>query len=162
MAELIRQAPIEYELLKNNRFEMIFPSDIGLESVWLKSAGKPKIKVNSIELPYMNTVYFVPGKVQWSPIDIEMIATIGPSSSQKLMEWVRLMYEALTGRMGYAKGYMKDLELNSLDPTGVNVESWKLRKCFVTDADFGSLDMGNDDVQTIKFTIQPQDCIQLF
>ena len=159
MAELLRQAPIEYELLRNNRFQLIFPTDLGLESVWLKTCTKPKVTINSVELPYMNMVYFVAGQVKWETIDVEMISTIGQSSQQKLMEWIRLCIESMSGRMGYAAGYMKDLELKSLDPTGVPVDCWKIRKAFVTTADFGQLDMSSDEVQTIKFTIQPQDCI---
>lgn len=159
MAELIRRSPIEYELLRNNRFQLIFPSELGLESVWLKTCTKPKININSVELPYMNMIHYVAGQVNWEPMDIEMISTIGESSQQKVMEWIRKCIESLTGRMGYAAGYMKDIEIQSLDPLGKAVDSWLVRKAFVTSADFGELDMSSDEVQTIKFTIQPQDCI---
>ena len=162
MAELLRQAPINYELLRNNRFQMVFPDDIGLETTWLKSCDKPKISINSTELPYMNMVYYVAGQVHWEPINLEMICTIGPSSPQKVMEWIRLCIESLTGRMGYAASYMKNIEINSLDPTGIVIDKWVLRNAFVTNASFGTLDMSNDDVQTISLTIQPQDCILKF
>ncbi len=159
MAELLRQAPINYELLRNNRFQMVFPDDIGLESVWLKTCDKPKININPVELPYMNMIYYVAGQVNWESMNVEMICTIGPSSSQKVMEWIRLCIESLTGRMGYASSYMKNIEINSLDPAGVVVDKWVLRNAFITNADFGSLDMSSDEVQTLSFTIQPQDCI---
>lgn len=159
MAELLRQAPINYELLRNNRFLMVFPDEIGLESQWLKSCDKPKLNINSVELPYMNTIYYVAGQTNWESMNVEMICTIGPSSSQKVMEWIRLCYESLTGRMGYASTYMKNIEIQSVDPTGVVVDKWLLRNAFITNADFGSLDMASDEVQTISFTIQPQDCI---
>lgn len=162
MADLLRQAPIEYEILRNNRFELIFPSDIGLESWMVQTGSKPKLNVNSVELPYMNLKYYVPGQVNWEPMDFEINQYIGPSSSQKLMEWIRLMIESLSGRMGYGKGYMKNLTLRSLDPTGVAVEEWILVNCFITNADFGALDHGDDGVQKVKFTIQPQVCIQSY
>jgi hypothetical protein len=45
------------------------------------------------------------------------------------MEWVRLHAESVTGRMGYAAGYKKDVDLEMLDPTGVAVEKWILQGC---------------------------------
>jgi hypothetical protein len=42
------------------------------------------------------------------------------------MEWVRLCAESVTGRMGYAAGYKKNVDLEMLDPTGVVVEKWIL------------------------------------
>lgn len=162
MADLLRQAPIEYEILRNNRFELIFPSDIGLESWMLHSASKPKINIESVELPYMNMKYYIAGQVNWEAMDFEVIQYIGPSSSQKMMEWIRLCIESLSGRMGYAKGYMKDLILRSLDPTGVPVEEWIIEKCFVTSADFGKLAHDDSGVQKISFTVQPQKCVQSY
>ena len=95
-------------------------------------------------------------------MDFEINQYIGPSSSQKTMEWIRTCIESLSGRMGYAKGYMKNLTLRSLDPTGVAVEEWILENAFITSADFGSLDHGDDGVQKIKITIQPQKCVQSY
>lgn len=162
MADLLRNAPIDYEILRNNRFELIFPTDIGLESWMVQTGSKPKININSVELPYMNMKYYVAGQVNWEPMDFEINQYIGPSSSQKTMEWIRTCIESLSGRMGYAKGYMKNLTLRSLDPTGVAVEEWILENAFITSADFGSLDHGDDGVQKIKITIQPQKCIQSY
>lgn len=162
MADLLRQAPIEFEILRENRFELIFPSDIGLESWMVQSGSKPKIEINSVPLPYMNMVYHVAGQVTWGTMDFVINQYIGPSSSQQLMEWIRLCIESLSGRMGYAKGYMKDLTLRSLDPSGAPVEQWILENCFITTADFGKLDHGSDAVQTVSFTIQPQRCIQSY
>ena len=162
MADLLRQTPIDYELIRANRYELLFPTELGIESWMVQKASRPKFKVNVVDVPFMNTKFFVPGQYEWEAMDIEMIQTIGPSTSQKMMEWLRLMAESLTGRMGYAKGYMKDLILTSLDPTGVAVEQWILQNCFITSIDFGENDHSSDALQMIKFTIQPQYCIQSF
>ena len=75
---------------------------------------------------------------------------IGPSASQALMEWLRLHAESVTGRMGYAAGYKKDVELEMLDPTGIVVEKWVLQGTFLTDLNFGDLDYSRDDLATIE------------
>ena len=79
---------------------------------------------------------------------------IGPSASQAVMEWARLHSESATGRQGYAAGYKRDVEIEMLDPTGVAVSKWILKNAFITDANFGELDYGNDDLATIQVTLQ--------
>jgi hypothetical protein len=150
MADLIRQVPINYELIRVNRFELQFPSDLGIESWMVAMSGRPKYSNNIIEIPFINGNTYVIGRYKWDKIDIEFIQSIGPSTGEAVTEWLRLHTESLTGRQGYAKGYAKDLVLNSLDPTGVAVESWLLEKCIISDIDYGSNDHGNDEVQKIK------------
>lgn len=159
MADLLRQTPIEYELLRVNRFVLEFPTDLGIESWLVQTSGRPSININSVEIPYLNTKFFVAGQYSWEPIEVELIDTIGPSTSQKVMEWVRLHAESVSGREGYAKGYMKTLCLKALDPTGVEVQSWKLVNCMITKASFGTNDHSDDGIQKVNMTLQPQYCI---
>jgi len=84
---------------------------------------------------------------------------IGPSTSQQLMEWVRLHVESLTGRMGYAAGYKKNIYLKALDPVGVEVEKWFLEQCMITSIDFGENSYDDDGLATVNVKIQPWRCI---
>ena len=77
------------------------------------------------------------------------------------MEWVRLHAESVTGRMGYAAGYKKDIDLEMLDPTGVVVEKWIL-KTFLTDVNFDSLGYTDDGLATITATLRPDRCILVY
>ncbi len=87
---------------------------------------------------------------------------IGPSAAQALMEWFRLHAESVTGRMGYAAGYKKDVELEMLDPTGVVVEKWILQGCFLTDLNFGDLDYSRDDIANISTSLRMDRCILVY
>jgi hypothetical protein len=78
------------------------------------------------------------------------------------MEWVRLHAESVTGRMGYAAGYKKDVDLEMLDPTGVAVEKWILQGCLITKASFGDLGYGGDDLAMVDMTLQPDRCILVY
>jgi hypothetical protein len=78
------------------------------------------------------------------------------------MEWVRLHAESVTGRMGYAAGYKKDIELEMLDPTGVVVEKWILQGTFITNADFGSLEYSDDEIADITVTLRMDRCILVY
>ena len=159
MPVMFRPVPVEQEPKRKNRFVLEFPTELGIESYLVQTSGKPKITINNVEIPYMNTSTWVAGRYKWETIDIEFIDVIGPSTTQKVMEWVRLHAESATGKMGYAVGYKKNLVLKALDPVGVEVEKWTLIGSYITSAEFDSFDYGADDVIKCKITIQPDRCL---
>jgi hypothetical protein len=87
---------------------------------------------------------------------------IGPSAAQALMVWVRLHAESVTGRMGYAAGYKRNITLQMLDPTGVVVEKWILYNTFLTGADFQALNYGQDTLATISCKLRPDYCVLVY
>lgn len=159
MATLIRQSPIQYELKRSNRFVLSFPTQLNIESWLVQMVRRPQYKANSVEIPYFNTKDYVVGQYSWSEFEIEFIDPIGPSTSQKVMEWVRLHSESATGRQGYAAGYKVELILTATDPVGVGIEKWVMQQCMITSADFGQADYGDDSLQKVKITVQPFACI---
>jgi len=159
MADMFRPVPIEQEPKRKNRFVLEFPTELGIESYLVQTSGKPSLSINKTEIPYMNTSTFVAGRSVWQTLEVKFIDVIGPSTTQKIMEWVRLHFESATGRMGYAIGYKKNLVLKALDPTGVEVEKWTLIGCQIESAAFDDYDYGADDVSTVTITIQPDRCI---
>jgi hypothetical protein len=78
------------------------------------------------------------------------------------MEWVRLHAESVTGRMGYAAGYKKNIDLEMLDPTGVVVEKWLLQDTFLTDVNFNQLSYSQDALATITATLRMDRCILVY
>jgi len=159
MADMFRPVPVEQEPKRKNRFTLEFPTELGIDSYLVQTSGKPKIELNNVEIQYMNTSTFVAGRYKWGTLDIEFIDVIGPSTTQKVMEWVRLHAESATGRMGYAIGYKKNLVLKALDPVGIEVEKWTMVGCFITNAEFDDYDYGADDLSKVKITIQPDRCL---
>jgi len=162
MSDLLIKAPVEYELLRKNRFLVRFPSDLGIQEWWLNSGSRPKFSQNSVEIPFLNTSSYVIGRYKWDTISLELRDPIGPSASQAVMEWVRLHSESATGRQGYAVAYKRDLILEMLDPTGTAVSQWILKSCMITESSFGDLSYGDDGLATISLTIQPYYCILSF
>lgn len=151
---LLLKAPIQFEPLRKNRWMVRFPSDLGIAEWMLKSAARPSIDQHETEMQFLNTSTWVLGRYTWNTINLTFRDFIAPSSSQALMEWIRLGTESVTGRQGYAAGYKRDLELEMLDPTGVVVQKWILKNCFVTNSNWGELDYGNDEIAEITATIR--------
>jgi hypothetical protein len=78
------------------------------------------------------------------------------------MEWFRLHAESVTGRMGYAVSYKKNVELEMLDPTGVVVQKWILEGTFLTSLDFGTLDYSQDSIASINCSLRMDRCINVY
>lgn len=154
MADLLSKIPLQFEPLRKNRFVFRFPSDLGIQE-WFVSAGSlPEIDQNVTEIPFLNTSTYVLGRYVWKPINITLRQLIGPSTSQAVMEWIRLSSESVTGRQGYAAGYKRNVEIDMLDPTGVVVSKWIMVNTMTTTANFGQLDYSSSDLATIELGLQ--------
>ena len=153
MSDLLFKMPLNYEPLRKNRFLLRFPSDLGIQAWWVKSAKRPSIKQNDVQIDFLNTKTHVVGKYEWESIQVTFRDPIGPSASQALMEWVRQHSESVTGRQGYAAGYKRDVELEMLDPNGVVVQKWILKNVMLQDVSFGDLDYSGDELMEITATL---------
>lgn len=162
MANLLNPMPIPFEPKKKNRFLFTFPSELGINQWYIESGARPKFNVNPVAIPYLNFEVYVAGRVTFDPISVTFRDPIGPSASQALMEWVRLCAETVTGRMGYAAGYKKDVYIEMLDPNGVTIEKWLLQGTFLSDVNFGDLAYTDDGLATINATLRYDRPIHLF
>jgi hypothetical protein len=162
MADLLMKMPVPFEPKRKNRFILRFPSSMGINEWYVTSSARPSAKINSTEIQFLNTSTYVAGRFVWEEMKITFKDPIGPSASQALMEWFRLHAESVTGRMGYAAGYKKDIELEMLDPTGVVIEKWIIQGCFLTSLNFGDLDYKADDLASIDCSIRMDRCILVY
>ena len=162
MSDILLKMPLVYEPLKKNRFVLRFPADLGIQEWTLVSAKRPSINQTAVEIQFLNTSTWVLGRYVWDDITVTLRDPIGPSTSQAVMEWIRLGSESITGRQGYAAGYKRDVELDMLDPNGVVVQRWVLKNAFVTVADFGDLSMSDDNLAEVTITLKMDYAILAF
>ena len=162
MADLLMKMPVPYEPKRKNRFILRFPSTLGINEWYVTSTSRPSAKIKSVEIPFLNTSTYVAGRFDWEEIKVQFKDPIGPSAAQALMEWFRLHAESVTGRMGYAAGYKKDVYLEMLDPTGVVVEKWILEGTFLSDVNFDSLAYNTDALATISAVLRMDRCILVY
>lgn len=162
MADLLMKMPVPFEPKRKNRFILRFPSSLGINEWYVQSAKRPSAKINATEIQFINTSTYVAGRFVWEEINVSFRDPIGPSAMQALMEWFRLHAESVSGRMGYASGYKKDIELEMLDPTGVVIEKWILQGCFITSLAGGDLNYSQDELANIDVTLRPDRCILVY
>ena len=154
MAELIdaNQAmftPFEPKL--KNRYIM---SIDGIPAYLIKTANRPSISFEEVELNHLNVKRFIKGKATWETVEFTMYDPVVPSAAQAVMEWVRLSHESVTGRDGYSDFYKTDLTLNVLAPVGDKVEEWTLKGAFIQAANFNDLDWASNDPAEVTLTLR--------
>jgi len=147
-----------FEPKRANRFLFQFADD-SLPAFVVKTFARPTYTASPIEIDYLNQKRYLAGKGIWNSVDMTLHDPIAPSSSQRVMEWVRLQHETISGRDGYAAFYKKTINLYALDPVGAKVEDWELRGCFCESVNFGSYDMANAEPVEIQLTLRPDSCI---
>ena len=141
--------PFEPKL--KNRFIMQVD---GIPAYMIKTANRPQITFEEVELNHMNVKRFVKGKGTWDNIDITLYDPIVPSAAQAVMEWIRLSHESVTGRDGYSDFYKKDITFNVLGPVGDKVEEWTLKGAWIVTAAFGDMDWGASEPAEITLTLR--------
>lgn len=134
----------------------------GIDAFTLKTAARPQMTFDETVIDFINQKRYVAGKQTFNPINITLHDPIAPSAAQKVMTWVRTCYEVLTGRMGYADFYKKNISLKLLDPQGAVVELWDIRGAWIQDTNFGDLDYASSDNTEIQCTIRFDAAVQQF
>ena len=154
MAELLEANDImftPFEPKLKNRFIMNID---GVPAYVIKTANRPQITFDEVELNHMNVKRYVKGKGAWQTLQLTMYDPIVPSAAQAAMEWVRLAHESVTGRDGYSDFYKKDVSINVLGPVGDIVEEWTLKGTWIQDASFGDLDFAASEPVEITLTLR--------
>jgi len=143
MPELLDPSEImftPFEPKTKNRYIMYIE---GIPAYLIKTANRPTIAFETIELDHINVKRYIKGKGAWEELEITLYDPVVPSGAQAVMEWVRLSHESVTGRDGYSDFYKKDVSFNLLGPVGDVVEEWTLKGAWVQDANFNDLDFAN-------------------
>jgi hypothetical protein len=119
----------------------------------IKTANRPKLESEVVELDHINLKRKIKGKSNWTDITITLYDPIVPSGAQSVMEWIRSGHESITGRDGYADFYKKNIDFYMLGPVGDKVEQWKIVGAFISSAEFGDVDWSSNDPVMISLTL---------
>jgi hypothetical protein len=144
-----------YELKRQNRFMLIFPSDVGGSALQasVKSSSRPKWDISDVQLDYMNTKWWLAGKASWSEWSCTFYDYIGTSTPpvventlKELFKWYNKVYDPVTTLMKYPDQYKKDVIIQMLGPglEGDVVETYKLFGAWPKSIDGGGLDMKSE------------------
>lgn len=111
----------------------------GIDAFMAKSTARPNRKFEEVKIDWINSKRFIAGKHEFDPMAIELYDPIAPSAAQQVEEWVRLNFESVSGRSGYADFYKRNIQLKLLDPLGTVVELWDLKGAWAKEVNYNEL-----------------------
>lgn len=127
----------------------------GIPTYLCTKANRPKATTAEVEYKYLNSKRYTAGRVTYDPIQLTIVDAYTPSGAQAVMSWARQQFEPTSGRAGYADNYFKDMTIHVLGPSGDIQQQWILSDCFITNVDFGDLDMQSDsDKMQVAVTVR--------
>jgi hypothetical protein len=149
--------PNKFETKRKFRWVLMLE---GIDAFLVKSTSRPSFTIADETLNFINSKRYIAGRLTFNTINMVLHDPIAPSGAQQVMEWIRTHAESVSGRAGYADFYKRDLQLKLLDPIGTVVELWDMKGCFLTSADYGSLDYNDDSgSMDINLTIRFDNCV---
>ena len=132
----IRPVPIEQEPKRENRFVVEFPEEFNIESYTVQTCTRPKL-IN----------------YEWQNFVITLIDVICPSTSKAIKNMIDYCQENKNEEILF------EFKIKSLDPVGVDVQTWTISVKELVEVDFGHCDYDNGDISMIKVILKPKFCV---
>lgn len=149
--------PTKFEPLAKRRF--VFAIE-GIDSFMIKTAARPQVTTEEVAINWINSTRYIAGKTKFGTMTVTLHDAVAPSGAQQVMEWIRLCFESVSGRAGYADFYKRDIQVKMLDPVGTVVQLWDIKGAFVTDANFGDLSFDDESgLAEISLTLRFDNCV---
>lgn len=155
MAETLsvpQMLPTKFEPLAKRRFVLAIE---GIDAFLIKTAARPTYTTEEVTVNFINSTRYLAGKTTFGTMAVTLHDPIAPSGAQQVMEWIRLTFESVSGRGGYADFYKRDIQVKMLDPVGTVVQLWDIKGAFITEANFNDLSYDSTaDLAEISLTIR--------
>ena len=155
-SDVTSMIPNKFEPKRKNRWVLMIE---GIDAYIIKTAARPQVTTEEVEIPFINSRRYLAGKTTFSQMNVTLHDPIAPSGAQQVMEWIRLHFESVSGRSGYADFYKRDIQLKMLDPVGTVVELWDIKGAFITDANFNEVTYEDGAPVEISLTLRYDNCV---
>ena len=140
------------EPMRKNRWVMQFTTVPGSTNgpdrlaFMAHTASRPTQTYNQTEYQRLNERFYMAGKMTWSELTMTFYDFMqGPESvSNILYTWSNVIYNPVTGQMGFKKDYATSATLAMLDPAGGIVQTWNYFYIWPATLTFGELSADED------------------
>ena len=126
-----------------------------------KTCNAPQITFADVNINRMNETYKFAGNPSWNDINCTFYDFIRKSGDGELSagdilyNWSCMIYNPLTGQMGYKTQYATSATLAQLDPAGNIIRAWNLFGIWPSQVTFGEgLDYSSGDACEISSTFK--------
>lgn len=154
--DVTEMLPTKFQNLAKRQFVLAME---GIDSFLVKTAARPSITTEEVAINWINSTRYIAGKTTFGTMQVTLHDAVAPSGAQQVMEWVRLCFESVTGRSGYADFYKRDIQLKMIDPVGTVIQLWDIKGAFITEANFNDVTYEGSDQTEIALTIRFDNCV---
>lgn len=151
--------PTKFQTIAKRQFLLAIE---GVDAFLVKTAARPTITTEEVPINWINSTRYIAGKTTFGTMAVTLHDAIAPSGAQQVMEWVRLCFESVTGRSGYADFYKRDIQLKMLDPLGTVIQLWDIKGAWVQEANFNDVTYEGSDQTEISLTIRFDNAVLQF
>jgi hypothetical protein len=151
--------PTKFQTIAKRQFLLAIE---GVDAFLVKTAARPTITTEEVPINWINSTRYIAGKTTFGTMQVTLHDAIAPSGAQQVMEWVRLCFESVTGRSGYADFYKRDIQLKMLDPLGTVIQLWDIKGAWVQEANFNDVTYEGSDQTEISLTIRFDNAVLQF
>jgi hypothetical protein len=152
------------------RFQVNFnnvtdPNGNGSVLWYAKTVSKPSFAVSSTEHKYLNHTFYYPGSVTWNDVTLALVDPVSPDVTITLARVLEQSGYVIPGNAveagslatiskGGSVGALGQVTITQLDAAGAPIETWTLWNAFITDAKFGDLEYGSDELVQLDLTLK--------
>lgn len=140
--DVVDMLPNQYEPLRKFRYILQIE---GIDAFLVKSTARPARSFEEIEIDWVNSKRYLAGKHSFQTMPLDLYDPIAPSGAQQVEEWLRLNFESVSGRSGYADFYKRNIQLKLLDPIGTVVQLWDITGAWCQEVNYNDLDYSSSE-----------------
>jgi hypothetical protein len=149
--DVTEMLPNKFQPLAKRQFVLAIE---GIDAFLIKTAARPQYTTEEVAINWINSTRYIAGKTTFGTMAVTLYDAVAPSGAQQVMEWIRLCFESVSGRAGYADFYKRDIQVKMLDPVGTVVQLWDIKGAFITEANFNELTYEGSDQTEIALTLR--------
>lgn len=142
-----------------NRFILKFDSIPGGNeeelAISILSASRPTLGLGNTPINRLNEQFKFATNPTWDDITLNFydFDKGSKSAAQILWKWARMVYDPVTGAMGFAGQYKTNATLVILSPDGSITETWDLFGCYPSHVSFNEVNYGSYDALQVNVTL---------
>jgi hypothetical protein len=139
------------------RWTLEINTPCGQVPAWFcKTAARPNLDIDEVELHFLNGVTWIPGKGKWQPITVTYLDVANLDLSG-LLSWIATVYDftdPVNLKMSEKASWAGNALLTMYDGCGTPLEFWLLQDCFPQAVNWGDLDMSASDICELELTLR--------
>lgn len=145
---------------KKHRFTFELQNICGGQSVpasYVKSANRPNLEIEEVEINYLNAKAWLPGKASWQTMTVTYI-DVANLDVAPLYNWLASIYN-FTDPINLQQGsrrsdYNATAILKMWDGCGSLIDTWQMDDVWPTAIDFGEVAYESSELSEIELTLR--------